>query len=1332
MKHLALLLSLNFIGCSLLSQSLSSIKIGESPNGFSTLNPYMHSLSVVPDIGTNGGSIAFIYRQNVTNCGGSPSENGVFRYSISTDGGNTWNIGSGINSASSPPVSGCYGLGPLNPAYSQNSRYPNIVLSKGTDTSSAVSDLKLVYSGPVLNPFGSGWDGAVFGMVDQVSSTPTVTQEIYPHTNGNQFFSFSLSERVPGEFWATAHSFDGSTAGGDIILNKGIYDSASNQINWQVAATLSPSYSQSLGVTQPIIQGAKIAFSPDGMTGYVATLADLAGQQDSVLSPCIASSTDGGLTWGPLVEIDLRLFATLGLLDSLAGELELASNGGQYTAGGKVANCMPGFDISVDKFGNPHFFCLIGNASQHNGDGTYSLPDYSIFTQLPMFVFDLTIDSYGDWNMRHVSRQLSYRGLFGDPAGSSAEFVNLNPFLRSSRSPDGSLIFFSWNDTDTTGGSNIGNNQPNLFGAAFNVDTWKTTEVYAWTQGDSTWDKKAIMPQISPVALQIDSCSFGVPTVLVDIGPPGTSFLNPVSQYYLPDITYDSCGDFTEDPAFFYNCQQTPFSNTLFEQKPDCGQNNGKLWVNASGGIGPYGYQWDNGSSSDTISNLAPGPYMLVITDSIGCTDTLDVVLSHLNAPSISTPVVTDVSCHGQVDGSISLTVSGGIQPYSFSWSNGSPNQNLTNLSAGTYSLTVTDAAGCQNFTSAAVQEPTPILLSGSVTDARCADSSDGAIDISVSGGTGTYTYSWSSGQNTADLSGLPPGNSYILTATDQNNCSISETFQVLAPPPISVSLTAGSNLSCSSPNGFAVISVFGGTSPYTNAWTGPDSLFAFGDFIFGLDAGYYSVTTTDLNGCSLDTGILVTSLNSITVASTVSDASCENTLDGSISLSPSNGTGPYTYHWSNGSTQSSLSGVGPGIYYCQIQDAAGCSQAIADTIGIINVFNPTAQIIHPTCFGFQNGSIELQGLDSTYSFLWSNGSNGPLLSNVGAGSYMVTISDSTGCTNTHQYQLQAPTPLVLAINLYGENLCNGDSAVILSSQPFGGVPPYSYSWSNGSSDSSISNLSGGSYFLTITDLNGCSLTDSMFVSEPQALSIQATTTDPICQGDSNGTAAILVSGGTSPYTLFRSTSTGSQTFPSSVWFSTALLQGSYSGLIRDDNGCEDSIYFDITDPPLLSLQLSSTPDNGTENGTATAIPSGGIPPYAYLWSNGSTDAAPADLSTGTYFVQITDSAGCILSDSIFVDSNVGIEYSLGIQKINIFPNPADQHLFVELELKESDSPSLILYDMTGKALQKISTSHSGTFHQMQIQRKQISNGSYVLEIQTSKGKMYRKVIFLD
>ncbi|MEM7374675.1 MAG: T9SS type A sorting domain-containing protein [Bacteroidota bacterium] len=1318
----------------LFSQALDFIKVGEASNGFSSLNPYMHTLSASPDIGNQGGAIAFIYRQNIANCGGSGNASGWYRYSISNDGGTSWNVGAGINNSATPPVAGCYGLGVLNPIYSQISRYPNIALASPEQASD--SAMRLVYCGPVLSPSGGGWDGAVYGMADMVSTTPQVSQEIYPFSGGgNQYFSFSLVERVPGEFWTAAFSVDGSDIGGNVHLNRGIYNSTTNQINWSVATTLTPIYSQAISSAPQRIPGLKIAFSPDGMTGYVGMLADLAGKQDSVFSPCLAKTTDGGLNWGPLLEIDLRMFHSVGLLDSLAGPLQSTGDGNMVPAGGKVPTAWSSFDLSVDQYGHPHLFCLIGNASIHTGNGTYSDPQYTFYPVLPMFGYDLTIDTFGDWNLLQVERQLTSSGEFGLPGGNSSELVNIPAFLRLSRSKEGNLLFYSWNDTDTTGGSNNGNNQPNLFGKGLDIDKWTMTPTQSWTQGDPIWDDLAIMPQVSPLAVQLDSCTYGVPTVLADLGPPGTSFLTMTSYFYLPAITYDTCSQFTEEPIFFQNCAENPFTNSLFQLEPTCGSSDGKLWVVPAGGIPPYTYQWSTGSATDTISNLSAGKYSLILTDSVNCTDTISTTLSNLNAPSVSISSISDVSCSGAADGSISLSVSGGTLPYSFTWSSGEISQDVSGIGGGLYEVVITDASGCQNFASASVHEPFPLTLTGNIMDALCAGESTGSIDIQVSGGTPTYSFLWSSGQTTEDISNLAPNTTYTVNITDLNNCSVSNSFTPSAPDPIHSNVLAFFNSQCA-PNetGSAITTTSGGTAPYQYNWSGPGGYSSMGNFIFGLPAGLYSVEVTDANGCMVDTFALITSLNVINVTSSVTDAFCNNSMDGSISITPTNGTPPYTYLWSDGSTQASLTGANPGVYHCQILDAAGCSQAIIDTIESLTSFGVSALISPPSCQGAEDGSIFLQGLASNYTIQWSNLTGDSLLAGIGAGSYSVVISDTNGCSEMFTYQLSEPDALDIDFVQGAPISCFGDSTGVLASQISGGTFPYSYSWSTGDTSSVIAGLAAGIYGLMITDMNGCTLIDSSQIQEPDSLEIEAVTTDPICLGDSNGTTAILVRGGTNPYRIFRSISSGSQLFASSVWFSTSLAQGSYSALIQDANGCEDSIYFGLTDPPLLSMQVSSSPDNGSTNGRASVTPDGGRPPYSYQWSTGAQDSAITGLAMGGYLVQITDSSGCVLADSIFVDSNVGIDQGLysGIQHMKLYPNPTNQQFFVEVDLHQPGQLEVNLYDMTGRLVHQRTSLQALQFHLIPVNRLHLSNGTYLVEIKTDIGSVYEKLVFLD
>ena len=300
--------------------------------------------------------------------------------------------------------------------------------------------------------------------------------------------------------------------------------------------------------------------------------------------------------------------------------------------------------------------------------------------------------------------------------------------------------------------------------------------------------------------------------------------------------------------------------------------------------------------------------------------------------PLAVTAVVENATCYQSSTGSITTTVTGGLAPYTYLWSNGATSANLTGLAAGSYSLTVTDA----NLTTATggwiVTEPTLLQASASATAVTCHGGSDGTITVTVSGGTPPYYYSWSNGATTQNLSGLAAG-IYTVLISDSHQCSVNTGATVTEPTHMTGS-TVVTPVSCfGSSDGSIALTISGGTPDYTYIWTNG----ATTQNISGLTVGYYGVTVTDAHGCWEIGGWFVLGPALITTSAVVSNATCPTTFDGSIDLTVTGGTSPYSYSWSNGETTEDLSGLAPGDYTVTVTDSHNCTATQTWTIGIAN-----------------------------------------------------------------------------------------------------------------------------------------------------------------------------------------------------------------------------------------------------------------------------------------------------------------------------------------------------------------------------------------------------------
>ena len=438
--------------------------------------------------------------------------------------------------------------------------------------------------------------------------------------------------------------------------------------------------------------------------------------------------------------------------------------------------------------------------------------------------------------------------------------------------------------------------------------------------------------------------------------------------------------------------------------------------------------------------------------------------------PIVLSTTNTDILCAGQSTGTIDLTVSGGSGTYAYAWSNGSSQQDLTGLPAGTYTVTVTDANECSATASVTINQPTPLVVTQQVTNILCNGDLTGAINLTVSGGTPAYFFSWSNNASTEDLTNLAAG-TYSVTITDSNGCGLTRTYTINEPSELNATV-AGTDADCNgSATGTATVTATGGVAPYTYLWSNGRVTRT----VTGLTAGSYSVTITDANNCTTAASVDIDEASSIVATGTTIDVTCTGDDDGSINLTVTGGTAPYTYIWSNGASTQDINNLPPGNYGVTVTDANECSTTANFSInepGAINL-NINAPIIQ--CGGTAGGSITVipTGGNGGYTYLWSNGQTGATISSLNAGIYSVTVTDANGCTEVAQGISLQEVPQLSCEVIIDQQPTTGNNG-ILSVDIDGGTAPFTYQWSDGSVDPINAGLSAGTYSVTVTDANGC------------------------------------------------------------------------------------------------------------------------------------------------------------------------------------------------------------------------------------------------------------------
>jgi gliding motility-associated-like protein len=735
--------------------------------------------------------------------------------------------------------------------------------------------------------------------------------------------------------------------------------------------------------------------------------------------------------------------------------------------------------------------------------------------------------------------------------------------------------------------------------------------------------------------------------------------------------------------------QPDPLSITGSVTNVNCrGDLTGQIDISVIGGLTPYSYSWTtNGFStsvatSQDISAVGAGVYNVIVsTPTAGCSDTATFTVTQPAEALQASAVVTNASCFGSLTGSINLSVWGGTSPYTYSWTNGALTQDINNVSSGSYTVTITDARGCSIDRDYLINQPA--ILGGSISTSPvvCFGDNTGSIEVSVTGGTGPFNYSWSNSStlfatNSSVLSNVPADN-YQVVITDAQNCQLTLNGTITQPSQLMLT-TSSTNVNCNGGSDGTVSSVVsGGISPYAYQWTNSIG-FPVGsvDNLINLVADTYTLLITDANGCTETSQETVSEPPSpITVTSSKVDVLCNADATGSIMLVVTGGTAPYTYLWSNGSITSSISNLLAVSYNYQVTDANGCVET-----GTVEIFEPAAPLlVVPTiqdvsCNGFSDGSITLTVSGGTpgYAYEWQNSQF--LLSQTGgsligfpADDYRFEVTDANGCNVVDTLTIEEPTLLESTISGV-DILCKGDSTGSVAIVVSGGVLPYSYTWNTGDVVSSVSNLPAGSYNVTVVDGNNCILTNSIVLTEPQdSLSFTFVTEDVLCNDGSNGSIALTVAGGTSPYVYDWSNGATSPLL-------TSLTAGVYTFEVTDNNGCliGDSIEIFQPDPLVMNETITNVTCFGFSDGLIDIQPTGGTMPYSYAWFNSTFALSsmnqdligyPADV----YQVIITDTNDCVYESFFEITEPDLLEISFSFNPISCFDG-ADGNVFVDVQ----------------------------------------------------------------
>ncbi len=655
---------------------------------------------------------------------------------------------------------------------------------------------------------------------------------------------------------------------------------------------------------------------------------------------------------------------------------------------------------------------------------------------------------------------------------------------------------------------------------------------------------------------------------------------------------------------------------TLVSVNPTCGANDGEAEVNAiSGGGGPFTYLWNNGGTDFEIVNLSAGTYSVTVTNSFGCTSTTSNTLVSPNGPSLSF-MQNNVVCNGSSTGSINMTVTGGTGPFLYNWSNNSVVQDPTNLSAGAYNVSVTDANNCVVTGSVVITQNAATVLSQTSVNSTCS-LGNGSVDLTAVGN-GPFTYLWNNASTDQDLPFVGAGN-YSVTVTDINNCTSTLSFVVNnTPGPSSLSFNPTPVFCNGAATGIIDLTVIGGIPPFTYAWNNG----ATTQDISGLTANTYTVNVTDANNCVVGSGIIISQPAANVISETHVNATC-GLSNGSINLSVAGPNPPFTYLWSNAEITQDISILIAGAYTVTVTDFNSCTSTL--TVNISNTSGPVLSETHVDvlCNGNNSGSINLSVVGGTtpYNYIWSNGSIIQDPPNLIAGNYIVTVTDFNNCQSTLTINISEPTAIALSETHIDASCGTANGSINLT--VVGGTSPYTFFWSNTAISEDINSIPAGTYTVTVADFNNCTTTLTANISNTIGPTLSETHVDVLCNGNNTGSINLSVVGGTTPYNYIWSNGSIIQDPPN-------LIAGNYTVTVTDFNNCQSTLTITISEPTAISISETHVDAScGTSNGSINISVVGGTSPYTYLWSNAAITEDLLNIPAGAYTVTTTDFNSC-------------------------------------------------------------------------------------------------------
>jgi hypothetical protein len=681
--------------------------------------------------------------------------------------------------------------------------------------------------------------------------------------------------------------------------------------------------------------------------------------------------------------------------------------------------------------------------------------------------------------------------------------------------------------------------------------------------------------------------------------------------------------------------EQLPLAQTNTFSSPTCfGQNNGVINLTVTGGTSPYTFLWNDGAASEDRNNLDGGFYSVTITDALGTSIQQSFTLTEPTELTVNTDVESP-SFPGFL-GTAGFAISGGIAPYVISIDGIGIVNNSLELPDGVYSWCVTDDNDCSSCGSFEINVPEEISFSAEVQNISCFGLTDGSATVTITGATPPYTIEWSNGDTGvfADSLGAAIHDVFI---TDAVGYTVLYCVTVDEPALFEGSVSTD-GIACYGEAAIVTVDGQGGTGPYT------------GTGVFQETVGEHIYALTDANGCEAEVSIELDQPTELVLSGEAGTIPCAGG-DSEVIVNAAGGTAPYE---GTGAFEVNF----PGTYQYSVTDANGCTSSIGITVQASDGPTLTHTSNNVLCSYDCDGSIQilLENEIEPFTAFWSDGFEGLLRDELCPGTYSLTYTDGGGCIIVGDYIVSGPPALDL--DFVGTAVdCFGNETTV-TAIPAGGSGEYTINWNNGTFGSTY--ISGaGEIIVQVEDVNGCTYSENVLVTEPEELITQGFAEMVTCFGAQDGSVYLSVEGGTEPYVIDWSVGDDGS-------IQNGLGAGTYTCTVTDAQNCVSIAEAIVIEPEELVVIIQEVVSQTDQSlGSIDVGVVGGFGNYTYQWSNGFETEDIADLLAGTYTFTVTDENSCEVALEIVVDLEVGLTESDLHDSFVVYPNPATSHISV-------------------------------------------------------------------